>query len=115
MSSVKDGMILAIPLLSGLAGYAMAMVRFKSQGGHPFASLELDERGPRSGADRGVPVVKMKTFDPGNTLGAGVWECSPGGFTVASRPNTETLMVISGEGTITNSDGTQVRANRSAA
>ncbi|KAL1521521.1 hypothetical protein AB1Y20_021181 [Prymnesium parvum] len=74
----------------------------------PYQHTSLEGRGMRAGADKGSPVVSMKTFDRGNTLGAGIWECEPGGFPVVGSTSTETVLILKGKGTITNADGSQV-------
>jgi uncharacterized cupin superfamily protein len=50
------------------------------------------------------PLVSKKEFPPGNTLGAGLWECTPGTWEI-TRTTTETFLVLKGKATITESDG----------
>jgi len=57
-----------------------------------------------SGVDVGSPQVSTKQFDAGNTCGTGLWECTPGSWTIL-RDTTESFLVLAGTGSITNADG----------
>ena len=52
----------------------------------------------------GPPQVSTKLFSPGNTLGTGLWECTPGSWHI-TRSTTESFLVLKGKATITNADG----------
>ena len=70
-----------------------------------FVSMPLEPQGVHKLADQGsMPMVSTKLFPPGNTGGAGVWECTPGAWHI-TRTTTETFLVLSGRATITNADG----------
>ena len=77
---------------------------------HPlqYLALQLEPQGMhklwRDGVDIGAPQVSTELFEPGNTLGSGVWECTPGSWTI-TRSNTESFLVLRGRATLTNSDG----------
>ena len=94
-------MFLAGAAVGAAGGYVLA------QSGAPssWQAAKLEDKGVRAGADSGNPLVRMKVLDKGNTLGAGIWECKPGGFPVKNRPSTENVYIISGNATITDSDG----------
>ena len=56
------------------------------------------------GKDSGSPQVSTKVFEPGNTLGAGLWECTPGSWSI-TRDTTETFLVLQGKALLTEADG----------
>lgn len=89
-------------------GYALGRCHSASSAPGSFLAEKLECKGLRPGADTGNPIMSVKAFSPGNTKGAGLWECKPGGFPVVRRPTTETVLILSGKGTITNDDGTKV-------
>ena len=99
-----------LPLGTLCAGFAAGhfATRALDEMNLPYNTLQLAEKGIRAGADTGLPLTTVKTFEPGNTKGAGVWECTPGGFPVVNRPSTETVLILKGKGTITNADGSKV-------
>ena len=69
-----------------------------------WATIELAENGPRAGADSGTPMTRHLGFPVGstnNTKATGLWSCTPGGWPVQNRVDTETVYIISGTGTIT--------------
>jgi uncharacterized cupin superfamily protein len=68
--------------------------------------LALEPIGPRTGADVGDPQMSIIELYSGNGIEAGVWECTPGGWHIANRSDHETVVVVSGRGTITDADGT---------
>ena len=66
----------------------------------------LEPQGRHKLADPGTdPMVSTKLFPPGNTLGTGLWECTPGTWSI-TRTNTEAFLVLAGRATLTNADGT---------
>ena len=69
---------------------------------------ELEPLGPRVGFDSGDPQTSGITFFSGHGVDVGVWECTPGGWAIVDRPNTETMMLLAGEITITPADGEAV-------
>ena len=65
----------------------------------------LEPQGVHKLADPGSePLVSTKVHSPGNTLGAGLWECTPGTWHI-TRDTSETFLVLSGKATLTNADG----------
>lgn len=74
-------------------------------------ALDLASAGPRRDADRGDPHTAVRALhapDDG-ALSVGVWSCTPGGWEVARRPDTELIRLLDGHATITDEDGTQRR------
>ena len=71
------------------------------------AAGDLAPLGPRVSADRGEPMtsgsVSYRSADGDRE--AGVWECTPGGWAIIDRPNTEFVVILSGRATITDADG----------
>ncbi len=71
------------------------------------ADMPLKPTGPRAGADTGDPQVSLhEIFNEGSTQ-VGIWECTPGGWPIVDRGNTETVLVVHGRGVITDADGTE--------
>ena len=68
----------------------------------------LEPLGPRAGFDSGDPQASGITFFSGHGVDVGVWECTPGGWAILDRPNTETMMLLAGTVTITPLDGEAV-------
>lgn len=69
---------------------------------------ELEDWGPRVGADSGEPHTAGRVFFEGNGVQVGLWECTPGGWTIEDRPDHETVQILSGRARLTNADGTSV-------
>ena len=71
------------------------------------ADLEgpLPSTGARAGADRGEPQTSTLVVHDAPPVQVGVWECTPGGWSIDDRPNTEIVHVLSGRATITDADG----------
>ena len=61
----------------------------------------LEPTGPRTGFDSGDPQTSTIVFFEGHGVTVGVWECTPGGWTIADRPDTETMLLLRGAVTIT--------------
>jgi uncharacterized cupin superfamily protein len=61
----------------------------------------LEPRGQRPGADAGDPQISSVAFETPADVKVGVWECQPGGWPVAERPDTETCYILAGRATIT--------------
>jgi len=70
---------------------------------------DLEPYGPRVGADRGTPHTAGRILHTSadGSIEVGVWECTPGGWSIEDRPNTETVMIMGGRATITDADGTR--------
>lgn len=68
----------------------------------------LESWGPRAGADAGDPQTSGVSFFEGHGVSVGVWECTPGGWAILDRPDTETMLLLGGAVTITPDDGDPV-------
>ena len=69
----------------------------------------LEPWGPRAaGFDSGDPQTSGISFFEGHGVSVGVWECTPGGWAIVDRPDTETMMLLAGVVTITPVDGEPV-------
>ncbi|MEK6720252.1 MAG: cupin domain-containing protein [Chloroflexota bacterium] len=70
---------------------------------------DLEPYGPRIGADRGTPQTSGRILHASadGSIEVGIWECTPGGWSIEDRPNTETVMILRGRATITDADGTR--------
>ena len=66
----------------------------------------LEPAGPRRGADRGSPEMAIRVLHEGPGIEVGVWECTPGGWAIDGRADTEIVRVLGGSGRITDLDGT---------
>ena len=69
---------------------------------------ELEPWGPRAGFDSGDPQTSGVVFFEGHGVSVGVWECTPGGWPIVDRPDTETMLLLAGRVTITPRDGEPV-------
>lgn len=65
----------------------------------------LTPAGQRAGADQGDPQISVQEILNDGTTQTGVWECTPGGWPVTDRPDTEIATILSGSGVITDADG----------
>jgi uncharacterized protein len=73
------------------------------------ATVGLDEWGARKGADSGEPLTSgLRLHEKGSKPEAGVWACTPGGWAIEDRPNTEVNVILSGRARITNDDGSVI-------
>jgi uncharacterized cupin superfamily protein len=70
----------------------------------------LEDWGPRAGADSGDPMTSGTIVQArGDGLPeVGVWECTPGGWPIQDRGDTETALLLSGRARLTNADGSSV-------
>ena len=66
----------------------------------------LEPAGPRVGADVGSPMMSSRVLHAHGAVEVGVWECTPGGWAIVRRGNTETVHILPGPATITDVDGT---------
>jgi uncharacterized cupin superfamily protein len=68
---------------------------------------ELEPTGPRAGADRGQPETWTRVIfqSPDGRMQVGVWQCTPGGWAIVDRPDTETVHILEGRARITDADG----------
>lgn len=65
----------------------------------------LEDTGPRVGADVGSPMTGHRSLLDAGSLQVGIWECTPGGWSVTDRPNTEVIHILRGSGRITDASG----------
>ena len=57
----------------------------------------LSDWGFRAGAEaEGTCKIGGKIMSAANGVKSGLWECTPGTFTVAERPNVESITILSG-------------------
>ena len=70
-------------------------------------NVELEPAGVREGADSGNPEMALKEISSSDGIDVGIWECTPGGWAIVNRPNTEICSIVSGKGIITDADGTR--------
>jgi len=68
----------------------------------------LTDWGPRLGADSGEPVMSGLIFHESDGFQVGVWECTPGGWAIENRPDSETVRILAGRARLTNADGSSV-------
>jgi uncharacterized protein len=61
----------------------------------------LEPWGQRAGADQGDPQTAGKILYEAGGITAGVWECTPGGWTTVDRPATEAMLFLSGRARLT--------------
>jgi uncharacterized protein len=69
---------------------------------------ELPATGPRAGADVGDPQTSALSLFQGPGLDIGLWECTPGGWAIVDRPDTETVVILSGRARLTDAGGAGV-------
>ena len=71
---------------------------------------ELEDWGPRVGADSGDPQMSGRILykNAEETVEGGVWACSPGGWTVTDRLDTETVQILSGLARLSDAGGSSV-------
>lgn len=65
----------------------------------------LEPSGPRAGADRGEPMTATRVLSDVGPVQVGVWECTPGGWSIENRANTEVVRILRGVARITDADG----------
>ena len=67
----------------------------------------LQDWGPRAGADRGQPQTSGRILHStaDGSVEVGVWSCTPGGWAIENRPDTETVRILSGRARLTDTDG----------
>ena len=70
----------------------------------------LDDWGPRPGADSGEPRMSgrilFSTAD--DSVEVGIWACTPGGWSIVERPDTETVRILAGLARLTDAGGRSV-------
>lgn len=68
---------------------------------HTAPTTTLTAAGQRPGADAGDPQLHVLSVAPDAAGNIGVWQCTPGGWPVVDRPDTEVAYILSGAATIT--------------
>jgi uncharacterized protein len=83
-----------------LAGDVVRVVAAKSD-------IHLEPVGQRPGADRGDPQVSLAVIyeGPKGLSEVGVWECTPGGWPIRNRSDTEICHIVLGRAVLTGDDG----------
>lgn len=72
-----------------------------------FTYDKLTPKGPRANADVGQPHDATRPLVTEGSISAGTWWCAAGGWpSPAQRPTTEIFLVFSGQGSVTDLDGT---------
>ncbi|MEO8106138.1 MAG: cupin domain-containing protein [Actinomycetes bacterium] len=71
-------------------------------------TAELEDWGPREGADSGQPQMSGRIFFEGGGVQVGVWECTPGGWAIENRPDHETVQILAGRARLTDREGSSV-------
>jgi uncharacterized cupin superfamily protein len=74
------------------------------------AAGPLPATGPRAGADAGDPQTSTLVFRAGDERApeVGVWECTPGSWTIENRPDAEVCVILSGRARMTDEGGEPV-------
>ena len=73
-----------------------------------FALDKLTPKGPRKNADVGEPADATRPLVKVGSASVGSWSCSEGGWdSPTPRPTTEVFYVFTGEGSVTDLDGTK--------
>jgi uncharacterized protein len=66
-----------------------------------LAADRLEPTGRRAGADSGDAQTATRVLHAAGAHEVGVWECTPGGWEVVEREDTETVLVLSGRARLT--------------
>ena len=66
----------------------------------------LEDWGLKPGADSGNPMTRGCVLKTWENVETGLWECTPGGWTVEDRPDEESVMILAGRARVTDADGT---------
>ena len=75
-----------------------------------FARDKLTVKGPRANTDAGAPVDASRPLAKLGDLAVGSWSCSEGGWlSPAPRTSTEWFIMLEGEGSVDEEDGTRHR------
>lgn len=67
--------------------------------------MDLAPAGQRAGADSGDPQISVREISNTDGIAVGIWECTPGGWPVTDRADTEVATILSGSGRITDAAG----------
>ena len=66
---------------------------------------ELEDWGLKPGADSGKPMTSGKNLKTRGNVETGLWQCTPGGWTVEDRPDEESVIILAGRARITDASG----------
>lgn len=66
---------------------------------------ELEDWGPRPGADVGSPHMSGRILTSVGNVETGLWQCTPGGWPVADRPDAESVIILAGRARLTDESG----------
>ena len=69
--------------------------------------MDLNPIGPRAGTGQGNPQVSAREIFNDDSIQVGVWECTPGGWPIVDRPETEVASIVTGRATVTDADGAE--------
>jgi uncharacterized cupin superfamily protein len=69
---------------------------------------DLEDWGLRPGADVGTPMTSGRIIHQEAGAETGIWRCTPGGWTISNRPDTESVLILEGRARLTDSDGRAV-------
>ena len=83
------------------------IVRAIKAGQTEVVSGPLDSWGQRPGARGEAATRGRKLLDQEGQPAVGIWDCTPGSWTVTDRQDTEVSTILAGRGRITDSDGEQ--------
>ena len=68
---------------------------------------ELEDWGLKPGADSGEPMTSGRILKTWQNVETGLWQCTPGGWTVENRPDEESVIILAGRAVITDASGDQ--------
>ena len=66
---------------------------------------ELEDLGPRPGADVGTPMMSGRILKTWENVETGLWRCTPGGWPVENRPDEESVIILAGRARVTDASG----------
>lgn len=65
----------------------------------------LEDWGLKPGADSGQPMTRGCVLKTWENVETGLWECTPGGWTVEDRPDEESVIILAGRARVTDAGG----------
>lgn len=95
------------PLISTRMSSDQLAVALISATRHHLLS-DLEDWGPRAGADSGEPMTSGRVIYQGNGTETGIWRCTPGGWSISDRQDAESVLILQGRARLTDADGTAV-------
>ena len=76
---------------------------------------QLEDWGPRTGADSGAPMMSGRVLYEGAGVEVGFWRCTPGGWAIVDRPDTESVLILEGRARITDESGLMIELTAGSA